>query len=109
MKGLLPTLAPAEGAVLVACQDESLRSQAMKTAAALRDAGSRVDMVLEPKKPKWIFKHADRLGVSHVVLVAPREAEQGLVRVKSLAAGEQSDVAFEDLPAWFAALPETPL
>ena len=63
MKGLLPTLAPAEGAVLVACQDESLRSQAMKTAAALRDAGSRVDMVLEPKKPKWIFKHADRLGV----------------------------------------------
>lgn len=105
MKDLLPTLSPCgANAVLVACQDEALRPQAMAAAAAMREAGGKVDMVLEPKKPKWIFKHADRVGVGHVVLFAPREAAEGVARVKRMADGEQEDVKISELAAWVAAL-----
>ena len=101
-KGLLPDLAARRaGSVLVACQDESLRPRAMAAAAALRGAGVAVDMVLEPKKPKWVFKHADRVAVGHVCLFAPREAEEGLVRVKRMADGEQFDVAIDGIADWF--------
>ena len=65
-KDLLPKLESDSNAVLVACQDEELRPRAMAAAAAMRDAGMKVDMVLEPKKFKWIFKHADRVGVGYV-------------------------------------------
>lgn len=102
MKNLMPELAPAAKTILVACQREDLRPAAMEAASTLREAGIAVDMVLEPKKLKWIFKHADRLGVSHVVIAAPQEVEKGLIRIKSMADGEQSDVPVADLPSWIA-------
>jgi hypothetical protein len=64
-KGLLPDLATQKtGAVLVACQDEALRKEAMGAAAAMREANVPVDLVLEPKKPKWVFKHAGKQGTT---------------------------------------------
>jgi len=102
MKDLLPELKRASKSILVAAQSEELRPTAMGAAAALREAGIPVDMVLEPKKPKWIFRHADRVGVGYVVLAAPQEAEKGLIRVKCMDDGEQTDVPLEELPAWFA-------
>lgn len=44
----------------------------MHLAATLRAAGCAVDMVLQPKKTKWLFKHADRLDAKFVVLLAPQ-------------------------------------
>ena len=69
---------------------------------------AHVYQVLDPKKPKWIFKHADRAGVAHVVLFAPREAEGGMCRVKRMADGEQADVAIEGLADWFASASAAP-
>jgi len=105
-KALLPDLAVASGAVLVGIQNEGLRPKAMQVANALRASGARVDLVLEPKKPKWVFKHADRIGVSHVALLAPDEADKGLVRMKRMADGEQSDVPIDELPEWLAQQPQ---
>ena len=65
-KQLLPELGRDANAVLVASVDEALRPQAMAAAAAMRAAGAKVDMVLEERKFKWIFKHADRVGVGYV-------------------------------------------
>jgi len=48
-----------------------------------------------------VFKHADRLKAKYVILVAPSEVEQGLVRVKALDQGEQFDVPLDELPQWF--------
>ena len=63
-KDLIPPLTSAGAdAILVACTDESLRSGAMKAATVMRAGGMKVDMLLEEKKFKWIFKHADRTGV----------------------------------------------
>ena len=100
-KGLLPELKSDARKVLIACQDEALRPKAMAAATAIREAGGQVDMVLEPKKPKWVFKHADRTGVGYVVLFAPREAEEGLVRVKCMADGEQADVPMDGMADWY--------
>ena len=101
-KGKLPSFDQRGGTVLVACQDEALRGTAMRAAAALRASGVDVDMVLDAKKTKWVFKHADRTGARFVALVAPDEAERGLVRVKRMGDGEQADVELGELPRWVA-------
>ena len=102
LAGLIPDLADVrgKGVVLVGCQDESLRAQAMGAAAAMRAAGVDVDLVLEPKKFKWIMKHADRKNAAYAVVLAPREAEQGLVGVKRMADGQQEDVPIDGLAEW---------
>jgi len=104
MKGLLPDFRTSStDTVLLGMQDESLRPMAMASASALRAAGVKVDLVIEAKKMKWIFKHADRMRAPYVVLFAPREAEEGLVRVKCMANGEQEDVKIEELAEHLAA------
>jgi len=93
---LLPQL---PGAIddLVFAFDASLRSAAIDVATRLRAAGRSVDLVLEDKKVKWAFKHADRRGASRVVLVAPDEWEAGEVRIKDLRSGEESNTAITSL------------
>jgi len=99
MKGLLPDFTTGvSDTVLVGMQDEALRPQAMAASRALRDAGLKVDLVLEPKKMKWIFKHADRTRAQYVVLLAPREIQEGMIRIKNMANGEQEDVPVAELP-----------
>lgn len=98
MKGLVPSLRSSSVEAVVWAMNEELRPQALQIASTLREAGKCVDVVLESgKKTKWLFKHAERIGSKYVVLLAPREAEQGLVRVKCLDSGEQSDVAYADV------------
>jgi len=96
-KKLLPALPASSVQAVVYAMDGALLPKAMGLASELRSAGVRVDMVLQPKKTKWVFKHADRLDAKYVVIVAPSEAEQGLVRIKNLGNGEQSDVPFDEL------------
>ena len=107
---------------LPAAEAAAMHGAAIKVAAALRKStnGSPidgkaqpmaepllgcVDLVLEPKKSKWIFKHADRCGARFVVLVAPDEWADGeKVVVKNLAESSQEAVPLADLADWFAAV-----
>ena len=77
--------------------DEALRGAAYRVADRLRAAGRSVDVVLEPKKLKWVLKHADRLGASRVLFVAPDEWAQGRVNVRDVAGGEERRIPLEDL------------
>lgn len=95
-KGLLPNL-PAQIDDVVFAFSAELRPAATEVAGRLRAAGRAVDLVLEDKKVKWAFKHADRAGASRVLLVAPDEWERGLVRVKDLASGEEADLPLDEL------------
>ena len=74
-----------------------LRGAAMQVAAKLRSGGRTVDLVLEDKKMKWVFKHAERCGANRLVMVMPDEWAGGKVRIKDLDTGEESTVAMEDL------------
>jgi len=95
-KDLLPDLPPSVQDVVFAF-DESLRDAAAQIAARLRQEGRSVDLILEDKKVKWAFKHADLAGASRMVLLAPDEWSRGQVRVRDLMTGEETDVALGDL------------
>jgi histidyl-tRNA synthetase len=95
-KGLLPKLESTIDDVVFAF-DSALRGAAMKVAQTLRESGRAVDLILEAKKVKWAFKHADRRGALRMVLVAPDEWAQGQVRVKDLQSGTEENVALDAL------------
>jgi len=89
-RGLLPDFsagglggAPSPDCVVYAFEAD-FRREAVVLASELREAGFVVDLVLEVKKPKWVFKHADRLGAKFVVAVAPDEWARGEVLVKPM-------------------------
>ena len=56
-----------------------------------RRSGASVDVVLEPKKPKWAFKHADRRNAKAAVMLAPSEWAEGRLVAKDLKTGDQAD------------------
>ena len=95
-KGLLPELSTGVSDVVFGMGTE-LRGAAMQVAAKLRSTGRTVDLVLEDKKMKWVFKHAERCGATRLVMVMPDEWAEGKVRIKDLDTGEESTVAMEDL------------
>lgn len=65
MKNLLPDTAQGSVQVVVFPMVEELRGQAVAAATALRSAGISVDVVLESKKPKWVFQRADKIGAGN--------------------------------------------
>lgn len=95
-KGLLPDISSRVSDVVFS-MNESLRGAAMEVSSKLRGAGRRVDLVLEPKKMKWVFKHAERTGAERLVMVMPAEWDSGKVRIKDLQTGEENDIEFKDL------------
>jgi len=95
-KGLVPELLSGNQDIVIAI-DEDLRSAAMSVATKLRASGRLVDLVLEDKRMKWAFRHAERTGAQRLVMVMPDEWAAGNVRIKELESGEESDVAVGDL------------
>ena len=93
----MPDFSKGDTQDLVFPLSESLRPQAMKVAAKLRESGRTVDLVLEDKKAKWAFKQAERVGAERVVLLGEKEWEAGNVRVKDLRTREEVDVNLDDL------------
>ncbi|MDG4669065.1 histidine--tRNA ligase [Mycobacterium sp. 236(2023)] len=68
-------------------------------AAQLRAAGARVDVSYGDRSLKGAMKGADRSGASIALVAGDRDLEAGTVGVKSLATGEQVDVAVDDVVA----------
>lgn len=99
-RGLLPTFETSGFDAVVFAMGEDLYGAAVGVAGTLRAAGRTVDLVLERKKPKWVFKHAARNGARYCVLVAGDEYANGEVAVKDLAAGEQRAVKIDALGEW---------
>ena len=82
---------------VVFSMDESLREAAMRVSSKLRSTGRTVDLVLEPKRMKWVFKHAERTGAERLVMLMPDEWSSGRVKIKDLGTGDEMDVDFETL------------
>ena len=95
-KGLVPELSSGNQDLVVS-SDESLRPAAMSVAQRLRASGRTVDLVLEDKRMKWVFRHAERSGAQRLVMVMPEEWGAGNVRIKDLESGEETNISFDDL------------
>lgn len=99
-RDILPTFDNAGIDSVVFAMNEDLYDSAIAIATKLRKAGQNVDVVLENKKTKWVFKHSDRIKSRYVIVVAPKENENGEVSIKDLSIGEQTTVKIDDLTEW---------
>jgi histidyl-tRNA synthetase len=77
--------------VFVAYADEALSREAFKVMRKLRGQGVSANVEQAGRSLKGQFKHADRLGARHVVIVG----HDGL-EVKDMSTGEQRPVASPD-------------
>jgi histidyl-tRNA synthetase len=95
-KGLVPELIGGVDDVVISLSPE-LRNAAMSVATSLRSTGKSVDLVLEDKRLKWAFKHAERSGAQRLVMVMPDEWKEGKVKIKDLESGEETEVSVDSL------------
>ena len=84
-RDVLPSFDASEFDTVVFAMSEDLYGVAVEVASKLRAEGQTVDLILENKKSKWVFKHASRNEAKYCVIVAGREYENGEVSVKDLA------------------------
>eukprot|EP00985_Skeletonema_marinoi_P000677 scaffold236_cov138-Skeletonema_marinoi.AAC.21 len=99
-RNVLPSFEGSGYDSVVFAMSEDLYGVAIEVASKLRAAGQTVDLILEKKKPKWVFKHASRNDAKFCVIVAGNEYENGEVSVKDLSAGEQKAVKIDSLEDW---------
>jgi len=95
-KRLVPELIGGVDDVVISLSPE-LRNAAMSVATSLRNTGKSVDLVLEDKRLKWAFKHAERSGAQRLVMVMPDEWKEGKVKIKDLESGEEIEVSVDSL------------
>jgi histidyl-tRNA synthetase len=98
-KQLLPDTTAATVDTMVFAFSPELQLAATKVAAVLRRAGCQVDLIIESRKAKWVYKHADRRKARFVCLIAPNEWQQAgqLVNVKDMQTSEQTAVELDKL------------
>jgi histidyl-tRNA synthetase len=95
-KGLLPELKQ-QVENIVCSLDRDLQGAAASVATILRGKGQTVDLVMESKPLKWVFKRATRINANRLILVGNSEWQRGTVVVKTLSTGEQSEVKIDEL------------
>ena len=95
-KGLVPELISGVDDIVIPLSPD-LRDIAVRVAASLRLSDRTVDLVLEDKKIKWAFKHAERTGAKRLVLLAPDEWSRKMIKVKDLETGEEKELSLKDL------------
>ena len=99
-RDLLPSFGASGVDTVVFAMSEDLYKPALDVANRLREAGQAVDLILEKKKTKWVFKHADRIGAKYCAIIGSQEYENGEVAIKDLTLGEQQNVSIEGLNDW---------
>ncbi|GAB2272309.1 hypothetical protein Dimus_007129 [Dionaea muscipula] len=95
-KQLLPEL-NFEVENIVCSLDPDLQGGASMVASILRQKGQSVDLVLENKPLKWVFKRAARINARRLVLVGSSEWQRSMVAVKILSTGEQYEIKLDEL------------
>ncbi len=76
----------------VVAVDDSVRGAAFRLLMELRDAGLAGEADFEGRSLKAQMKKAGRLNARHALILGPGEVERGVVTVRILAAGEQTEV-----------------
>ena len=94
--GIVP-VAESSVDVLVALLDDAGLDHALALSQRLRAAGLHVETQLEPRKLARQLQYADRAGIRYVVIRGDEEAARGMVAIRDLRRGEQSEVAEDAL------------
>ncbi|HVP26428.1 MAG TPA: histidine--tRNA ligase [Candidatus Bathyarchaeia archaeon] len=81
-----------ERTVMVIPVQEELKTEALKIAQTLRNAGMMVEFEVMGRKMAKALEDADRRGINYAVIVGEREFKEGRVMIKDLKRREQSTV-----------------
>lgn len=95
-RGLVPELS-LQVENIVCALDQDLQGAASTVATILREKGQTVDLVLENKPLKWVFKRAARINAQRLILVGNDEWQRGMVKAKILSSGEQYEIKLDEL------------
>jgi len=102
-RNVLPTLLDKQNIdTVVFAMDSEYYNACLSVAGILREAGQKVDVVLEQRKSKWVFKHANRLGANYVAVVGSNEFENKEVSIKDMQQSKQETIKMDDLKEWVA-------
>lgn len=96
-KNLLPDTQKSQVDVVAYSMQESLRGKMLSVVEELRQQGVKVDVVLDERKPKWVFQRADRIGASFVLMVAEDEDKLNQVTIKDIRNSQQQRLAYSDI------------
>lgn len=89
--------------VFVTIFDADRTAHSLALAADLRRAGLRVETYLEEARDLGRqFRYASRRAVPFAVVIGPDEIERGVVSVRDMESGQQTEVARSDAASWLA-------
>lgn len=97
---MFPARLAGQPQVLVTQFDESTIGASLALAQQLRAAGLRVDLYPDLDRYGRQFKYAEERHIRYAVLTSPREVAAGVVAVKDLVSGEQTDIAASAISDW---------
>jgi histidyl-tRNA synthetase len=106
--GIVGAADKATAQALVLHVEAPLALEYAKMAAELRGAGLNVEVYGGDDKLGKQFKYADRAGVPLVILLGSREREAGVVKLKDLTSGTETEVPRGELVARVKAALATP-
>jgi histidyl-tRNA synthetase len=106
--GIVGAAGKATAQALVLHVEAPLALEYAKMAAELRGAGLNVEVYGGDDKLGKQFKYADRAGVPLVILLGSREREAGVVKLKDLTSGTETEVPRGELVARVKAALATP-
>ena len=81
--------------LFIAALGDKARDQSFQWLSRLNTAGVAADMEFSDKSLKSQMKRADKLGVSHVLIVGEQELAQGAVTLRDMASKAQTDIPVE--------------
>ncbi len=87
--------------VYLAPMGEKESEKCFELASVLRNNGVSCDFDHMNRGIKSQFKFADKIGAEYVGVVGSNELEQGIVKLKRMADGQENAVAFDQLVAFF--------
>lgn len=85
----------------IAPMGEQAAEKAFALTAKLRQAGVVAETDLMGRGIKAQFKYADKLGAEYVGIIGSDELAKGVIKLKRMSDGEETELAADDVPAFF--------
>lgn len=94
---LLPDVSKNNIDIVAYAMTSTLRYKMNSLVMQLRQQKYSVDVVLDERKPKWVFQKANKLGASYVMMLGEDEDKEGKVTLKNMSTGHQIQCSYGDI------------
>lgn len=83
--------------IFIATMGDNALAKAVTLASSFRSEGIYAEFDVMGRGLKAQMKYADKIGASYVVVIGDNELEQGAVKLKHMASGEQTELKLDDM------------